>query len=152
MLSSLGDLILALCRPKVAEQFERLRLEDPTKIPKAELALLGRPLSALATAMAKHWHLPNGLVQLLEKKPVWPKTRPENDQQIMESIVRAANELSYCLLNPSGVGQDKGLPVPHTTISPPLFTLHYSIGADSDNCIHASLRSRLSHSIFITSI
>ena len=107
MLSSLGDLILALCRPKVAEQLERLRLEDPTKIPKAELALLGRPLPAIAAAMAKHWHLPNGLVQLLEKKPVWPKTRPENDQQIMESIVRAANELSYCLLNPTGVGQEK---------------------------------------------
>jgi hypothetical protein len=107
MLSSLGDLILALCRPEVAEQLERLRLEDPTKIPKAELALLGRPLPAIAAAMAKHWHLPNGLIQLLEKKPVWPKTRPENDQQIMESIVRASNELSYCLLNPSGVGQEK---------------------------------------------
>jgi HD-like signal output (HDOD) protein len=141
MLSSLGDLILALCRPKVAEQLERLRLEDPTKIPKAELALLGRPLSALATAMAKHWHLPNGLVQLLEKKPVWPKTRPENDQQIMESIVRAANELSYCLLNPSGVGQEKVFQSLIQQFLPPLFTLHYSIGTDSDNCIHASLRS-----------
>jgi hypothetical protein len=60
---------------------ERLRLENQTKIPKAELALLGRPLPAIAAAMAKHWHLPNGLVQLLEKKPVWPKTRPENDKQ-----------------------------------------------------------------------
>ena len=107
MLSSLGDLILALCRPEVAEQLERLRLEDPTKTPKAELALLGRPLPAIAAAMAKYWHLPNALVKLLEKKPVWPKTRPENNQQIMESIVRAANELSYCLLNPSGVGQEK---------------------------------------------
>ena len=107
MLSSLGDLILAVCRPEIAEQLERLRLEDPSKIPKAELALLGRPLSAIAATMAKHWHLPNGLVQLLEKNPVWPKTRPENDQQIMESIVRAANELSYCLLNPAGVGQEE---------------------------------------------
>ena len=107
MLASLGDLILAVCRPEVAEQLERLRLEDPTKIPKAELVLLGRPLSAIAATMAKHWHLPNSLVQLLEKKPVWPKTRPENDQQFMESIVRAANELSYCLLNPTGVGQEK---------------------------------------------
>jgi len=34
MLSSLGDLILALCRPEVAEQLERLRLEDPTNMGK----------------------------------------------------------------------------------------------------------------------
>lgn len=72
MLSSLGDLILAVCRPEVAEQLERLRLEDPDKIPKAELALLGRPLSAIAATMAQHWHLPNSLIQLLEKKPAWP--------------------------------------------------------------------------------
>ena len=57
--------------------------------------------------MAKHWHLPNTLVHLLEKKPVWAKTPAENDRQIMEGIVRAANELSYCLLNPSGAGQEK---------------------------------------------
>jgi HD-like signal output (HDOD) protein len=107
MLYSLGDLILALCRPEVAEQLETLRLSDPTKIPKAELALLGRPLQTIAATMAKHWHLPNNLIQLLEKKPVWPKTRPENDQQMMEGIVRAANELSYCLLNPSGTGQEQ---------------------------------------------
>ncbi len=107
MLYSLGDLILALCRPEVAEQLETLRLSDPTKVPKAELALLGRPLSTIAAAMAKHWHLPTSLIQLLEKKPVWSKIRPDNDQQIMEGIVRAANELSYCLLNPSGEGQEK---------------------------------------------
>ncbi|MEX0828703.1 MAG: HDOD domain-containing protein [Nitrospirales bacterium] len=107
MLYSLGDLILALCRPEVAEQLEALRLSDPTKIPKAELALLGRPLQTIAATMAKHWHLPDTLIQLLEKKPVWPKTRPENNQQMMEGIVRAANELSYCLLNPSGTGQEQ---------------------------------------------
>ena len=106
MLYSLGDLILALCRPEVAEQLEALRLEDPPQIPKPELALLGRPLPTIAATMAKHWHLPNNLVHLLEKKPAWPKTRPENNQQIMEGIVRAANELSYCLLNPSGAGQE----------------------------------------------
>ena len=107
MLYSLGDLILALCRPEVAEQLEALRLEDPTKVPKAELALLGRPLHMLAATMAKHWHLPDVLIHLLEKKPVWPKARPGNDQQIMEGIVRAANELSFCLLNPSGAGQEQ---------------------------------------------
>jgi len=107
MLYSLGDLIVALCRPEVAEQLERLRLSDPSKVSKAETALLGRPLPTIAATMARHWHLPNTLVQLLEKKPVWPKTRPENDQQIMEGIVRAANELSYCLLNPSGEGQEQ---------------------------------------------
>jgi HD-like signal output (HDOD) protein len=107
MLYSLGDLILALCRPDVAEQLETLRLEDPTKAPKAELALLGRPLPIIAATMAKHWHLPDSLIHLLEKKPIWPKTRPEGDQQIMEGIVRAANELSYCLLNPSGIGQEQ---------------------------------------------
>lgn len=105
MLYSLGDLILALCRPEVAKQLEALRLSDPTKVIKTELALLGRPLSVIAATMAKHWHLPNTLVHLLEKKPVWTKTSPESDQQIMEGIVRAANELSYCLLNPSGTGQ-----------------------------------------------
>jgi HD-like signal output (HDOD) protein len=107
MLYSLGDLILALCRPDVAKQLETLRLSDPTKVPKTELALLGRPLQAIAATMAKHWHLPNTLVHLLEKKPVWAKTPAENDRQIMEGIVRAANELSYCLLNPSGAGQEK---------------------------------------------
>ena len=106
MLYSLGDLILALCRPDVAQQLEALRLSDPTKVQKAELTLLGRPLSVIAATMAKHWHLPNTLVHLLERKPVWAKTPPTNDHQIMEGIVRAANELSYCLLNPSGTGQE----------------------------------------------
>ncbi len=106
MLYSLGDLILALCRPEVSEQLEALRLEDPTKVPKAELALLGRPLHMIAATMAKHWHLPDNLIHLLEKKPTWPKTRPKNNQQIMDGIVPAANELSFCLLNPSGAGQE----------------------------------------------
>ncbi len=125
MLYSLGDLILALCRPEVAEQLEALRLEDPTKVPKAELALLGRPLSTIAATMAKHWHLPNNLVHLLGKKSVWPKTRPENDQQIMEGIVRAANELSYCLLNPSGSGQENVLQSLIQHFLPP-FSLSYT--------------------------
>ncbi len=109
MLYSLGDLILALCRPDVAEQLEVIRREDPAKIPKAELTLLGRPLQVIASAMARHWNLPDSLVQLLEKKPVWAKSRPEADQRIMESIVRAANELSYCLLNPLASGQEEVL-------------------------------------------
>lgn len=107
MLYSLGDLILALCRPDVAEKLERVRREDPANVPKAELAHLGRPLTVIAATMAKHWNLPESLVQLLEKKPVWPKKRPEADQRIMESIVRAANELSYCLLNPAATGQEE---------------------------------------------
>ncbi|MCA9498120.1 MAG: HDOD domain-containing protein [Nitrospira sp.] len=105
MLYSLGDLILALCRPEVAEQLEAIRREDPAKVLKAEITLLGRPLHVMAAAMAKHWNLPDSLVQLLEKKPVWPKSRPEADQRIMEGIVRAANELSDCLLNPLAAGQ-----------------------------------------------
>jgi len=125
MLYSLGDLILALCRPEAAEQLETLRRTDPTKVQKAELAILGRPLSTIAAAMAKHWHLPNTLIQLLEKKPVWPKTRPESDQQIMEGIVRAANELSYCLLNPSGIGQDKVFQMLIQQFLPP-FSLSFS--------------------------
>jgi HD-like signal output (HDOD) protein len=107
MLYSLGDLILALCRPDVAGQLEVIRQEDPSKVSKAELSLLGRPLHVIAAAMAKHWNLPDSLVQLLEKKPVWPTSRPEADQRIMETIVRAANELSYCLLNPSAAGQEE---------------------------------------------
>ena len=109
MLYSLGDLILALCRPDVAEQLEAIRREDPGKAPNAELTLLGRPLHVMAAAMAKHWNLPDSLVQLLEKRPVWPKSRPAADQRIMESIVRAANELSYCLLNPLAAGQGEVL-------------------------------------------
>jgi len=34
MFSSLGDLILALCRPEVAKQLKRLWLEDPTNMGK----------------------------------------------------------------------------------------------------------------------
>ena len=107
MLYSLGDLILGLCRPEIAQHLQALRLSDPDNVTKAELALLGRPLPAIAAAMAKHWHLPKNLIRLLEKKPLWPKTHPGNDQQIMEGIVRAANELSFCLLNPSGKGQEQ---------------------------------------------
>ena len=109
MLYSLGDFILALCQPETAEQLEDIRRKNPAHIAKAELALLGRPLQIIAATMAKHWNLPESLVQLLEKKPVWPKSRPEGNQQIMESIVRAANELSYCLLNPSAIGQEEVL-------------------------------------------
>ncbi|HBP86736.1 MAG TPA: hypothetical protein DD706_03445, partial [Nitrospiraceae bacterium] len=109
MLYSLGDLILALCRSEAAEELEAIRRENPANVPKAELALLGRPLSSIATIIAKHWNLPDSLVQLLEKKPIWPQARPETDQRIMESIVRAANELSYCLLNPLAAGQGEVL-------------------------------------------
>ena len=109
MLYSLGDLILALCRPDIAQQLETIRQQDPDKVPKAELALLGRPLRAIAASMAKHWHLPDTLINLLEKKPVWPTTRPTSDQRIMEGIVRAANELSYSLLNPTIKGQSDTL-------------------------------------------
>ncbi len=109
MLYSLGDLLLALCRPEIANQLEHIRQTKPQDIPKAELALLGRPLSVIASTMAKHWHLPKSLVHLLQKKPVWPKTRPETDQEIMGGIVRGANELSYCLLNPSAQGQPEVL-------------------------------------------
>jgi len=34
MLFSLGDLILALCRPEIAKQLKRLWLEDPTNMGK----------------------------------------------------------------------------------------------------------------------
>lgn len=105
MLYSLGDLLLALCRPEIANQLEHIRQTQPQNIPKAELNLLGRPLSVIASTMAKHWHLPQSLIQVLQKKPVWPKTRPDADQEIMAGIVRGANELSYCLLNPTAVGQ-----------------------------------------------
>ena len=109
MLYSLGDLILALCRPEIAEQLETIRQQDPENVSKAELALLGRPLHAIAGSMARHWHLPDTLINLLDKKPVWPTTRPTSDQRIMEGIVRAANELSYSLLNPTVKGQDQTL-------------------------------------------
>ncbi|MGD9850811.1 MAG: HDOD domain-containing protein [Nitrospirales bacterium] len=105
MLYSLGDLILALCRPEYSEQLEAIRQQDPDSIPKAELALLGRPLRTIASAMARHWHLPDTLINLLEKKPVWPATKPTSDQQIMEGIVHAANNLSYALLNPTAKRQ-----------------------------------------------
>ncbi|MDR4494754.1 MAG: HDOD domain-containing protein [Nitrospirales bacterium] len=105
MLYSLGDLILALCRPEFSEQLETIRQQDPDSIPKAELALLGRPLRTIAAAMARHWHLPDTLITLLDKKPVWPATKPTSEQQIMEGIVQAANALSYTLLNPTAKGQ-----------------------------------------------
>jgi hypothetical protein len=107
MLYTLGDLILALCRPEIAEQLETIRQQDPDNVPKAELALLGRPLRAIAASMAKHWHLPDTLINLLDKKPVWPTIKPTSDERIMEGIVRAANELSYSLLNPTVKGQDQ---------------------------------------------
>jgi HD-like signal output (HDOD) protein len=119
MLYSLGDLILALCRPDTAEQLEIIRRKNPANVPKAELALLGRPLTVIAAVMVKHWNLPDSLVQLLEKKPVWPTTRPQTDQRIMEGIVRAANELSYCLLNPSATGQESVLHSLITQFLPP---------------------------------
>lgn len=109
MLYSLGDLILALCRPELAEHLEYIRYHEPENIAKTELTLLGRPLQAIAAAMARHWHLPDTLVTLLEKKPVWPVNKPESEQKIMEGIVRAANELSYTLLNPSAKGQEDAL-------------------------------------------
>ena len=109
MLYTLGDLILALCRPEIAEQLERIRQQDPDNVSKAELTLLGRPLRAIAASMARHWHLPDTLINLLDKKPVWPTTRPTSDQHLMEGIVRAANELSYSLLNPTVKGQDQTL-------------------------------------------
>ena len=125
MLYSLGDLIIALCRSDTAEQLEAIRREDAVNVSKAEVALLGRPLQIIAATMAKHWHLPDSLVQLLEKKPVWPKTRFEGNQRIMESIVRAANELSYCLLNPSANGQEEVLQDIITHFLPP-FGLSYT--------------------------
>ena len=109
MLYSLGDLILALCRPEYSEQLETIRQQDPTGILKAELALLGRPLRTIAAAMARNWHLPETLIMLLDKTPVWPATKPASDQQIMEGIVQAANTLSYTLLNATAKKQGEVL-------------------------------------------
>jgi hypothetical protein len=145
MLYSLGDLILALCRPDAAKQLEAIRREDPANVPKAELTLLGRPLHIIAATMAKHWNLPGSLVQLLEKKPVWPKTRPETDQRIMEGIVRAANELSYCLLNPSDHGTGRGPPGPYQPVSSPIWALIYPVGTNRVQSLYAGLGNRLHH-------
>ena len=100
MLYTLGDLILAFCRPDLAEKLETERVRNPDRIGKIEIELLGRPLRSIASSVAKRWRLPDNLIQLLERKPISPKHRYENSQKIMEGLVYTANELSHCLLSP----------------------------------------------------
>ena len=75
MLYSLGDLILALCRSDAAEQLEAIRHENPDNIPKAELALLGRPLPVIAAGMAK-------VVESLESHATGHRTVADNSDHL----------------------------------------------------------------------
>ena len=99
MLYTLGDLILAYCRPDIAEKLEHERVMNPEHVSKVELELLGRPLRTIAATVARSWRLPESLIQLLEKQPILPNQRYKGKQNILEGLVYTANELSYCLLS-----------------------------------------------------
>ena len=105
MLYTLGDLVLAFCHPGVFEKLEHQRGSNLEDISKIEIDLIGRPLRNLASAVAKHWHLPDSLTLLLDKKLVLGNCRHETQQKKIESLVYAANELSHCLLSPSSLGR-----------------------------------------------
>ena len=105
MLYTLGDLILAYCRPDIAEKLESERAMNPENVAKVELELLGRPLRTIAATVAKSWRLPESLIRLLEKKPILPNQRYRGKQNILEGLVHTANELSRCLLSPSSPQQ-----------------------------------------------
>ena len=105
MLYTLGDLVLAFCHPGVFEKLEYQRGSNLEEISTIEIDLIGRPLSNLASAVAKHWHLPDSLTVLLDKKLVLGNCRHETQQKKIESLVYAANELSHCLLSPPSLGR-----------------------------------------------
>jgi len=100
MLYSLGDLILAHYLPDIYQQLEHARSNDPTRVPALEKELLGQPLYRLAVTIAKQWHLPQAIIQLMETKPTLsgkPLTAPGEQ---LEGLVSCANALGHCLLNP----------------------------------------------------
>lgn len=105
MLFTLGDLVLALCRPDLLANLEDIRIHNPKGAPTLERELLGRPLRLIGAAIAKHWHLPDHLVYLLERTPMLSPQRLETPQSQLEGIVYAANELARCLLLPASPQQ-----------------------------------------------
>ncbi len=68
MLYTLGDLVLAICQPEVFQQLGQERGKNRDEMVKIEIELLGRPLHYLASALAKHWRLPNPLCSSPRKK------------------------------------------------------------------------------------
>ena len=124
MLYTLGDLVLAFCRPDLSEKLEFERATSPNGVAKLELELLGQPLSRFGAAIAKHWHLPASLIDLLEKRPILTGQRLDTQQKQLEGLVHSANELSRCLLNPPSESREETFQDLKTLI-PPSFGLKY---------------------------
>ncbi|MFB3107759.1 MAG: GAF domain-containing protein, partial [Candidatus Binatia bacterium] len=91
---------LAHYLPDIYQQLEHARSNDPARVPALEKELLGQPLYRLAVTIAKQWHMPQAIIQLMETKPTLsgkPLTAPGEQ---LEGLVSCANALGHCLLNP----------------------------------------------------
>ncbi len=100
MLYTLGDLILAHYLPDIYQQLEHARSNDPARVPDLEKELLGQPLYRLAVTIAKQWHLPQDIIQLMETQPSFSGKRLTRSGEQLEGLVSCANALGRCLLNP----------------------------------------------------
>lgn len=107
MLFTLGDLVLALCRPDLLAYLEDRRIHNPEAAPTLERELLGRPLRLIGAAIAKQWHLPDHIIHLLQCTPILSPHRLETLQSQLAGLVSGANELARGLLLPGSPQQAK---------------------------------------------
>ena len=87
LLYSFADLVIAYQTPDLFEQLAEART------PAAEAAILGVPKARFATALARTWVLPTGLVDLISAPTPVVETRWQTPQQIFVGLVAGANAL-----------------------------------------------------------
>lgn len=95
LLYSFADLVIAYQTPDLFEQLAEART------PAAEAAILGVPKARFATALARTWILPTGLVDLIGAPTPVVETRWKTPQQIFVGLVAGANDLVSAMVDSS---------------------------------------------------
>lgn len=95
LLYSFADLVIAYQTPDLFEQLAEART------PAAEAAILGVSKARFATALARTWVLPTGLVDLIGAPTPATETRWQTNQQIFVGLVAGANNLVSALADSS---------------------------------------------------
>lgn len=95
LLYSFADLVIAYQTPDLFEQLAEART------PADEAAILGVSKARFATALARTWVLPTGLVDLIGTPTPVVETRWQTNQQIFVGLVAGANNLVSALADSS---------------------------------------------------
>jgi non-specific serine/threonine protein kinase len=104
LLQNLGRLVVQYHFPDECSQIRRLmqpapattaggRVEPGMTEETAALAVLGADVESLGAAVARHWGLDDGVLQMIRRLPGGtPVRHPERDEDLLRTVASAANE------------------------------------------------------------